>query len=195
VRKPHEKEDIMVKRGLLVAAAIFFVGTSVASACPVEGRVVCAGTGTGIGDVGVMFSQGSQLVDTTVTDADGYFYAGVWGTTLDVTLDVNGTLIPEPQIVCGDDGALISIPPYQISCGGEPPPPPPTTADCSPGYYKNHPSTWCTAQCGFTDPNACTAVVRDLSATGPGSADIREAAKTMLDACFVTAEASPCADD
>jgi hypothetical protein len=31
-----------------------------------------------------------------------------------------------------------------------PPPPPRTTADCSPGFYKSHPETWCDTICPTT---------------------------------------------
>jgi hypothetical protein len=65
-------------------------------------------------------------------------------------------------------------------------------ADCSPGYYKNHVEVWC-GTCVSED--SCDEVVAALSAKGPGSELIRDTAKAILDGCYVTAEASPCADD
>lgn len=97
---------------------------------------------------------------------------------------------------------------------GEPPPPPKkVTADCSPGYYKNHPEEWCSGYIGTGGPNDPDYPGSDLSkdcATGDGCTvflqqlddhtpqfgrDIREGAKLFLDTCFVTANASPCEDD
>ena len=82
------------------------------------------------------------------------------------------------------------------------PPPPPTkaTADCSPGFYKNHPETWCDVTCPttgtvvFTD-GTCDLLVTLLSAKGSGSSTLREFAKDGIDACFGTAALSPCEDD
>ena len=79
-------------------------------------------------------------------------------------------------------------------------PPPKTTADCSPGFYKNHPETWCNVTCPTTGSveftgAECDVLIEQLGARGPGSAGIRSFAKQQIDACFGTASASPCTDD
>ena len=85
-----------------------------------------------------------------------------------------------------------------VDCGGG------TTADCSPGYYKNHPEQWCSSNPDFPGGNlsrncasgaACGALITQLQARGPGSEAIRNAAKGVLDTCFGTNENSPCEDD
>lgn len=98
---------------------------------------------------------------------------------------------------------------------GVPPPPPPkkVTADCSPGYYKNHPEEWCEGYIGDGSPSdpdypgselskacasggECVTLLRQLNNHTPViGAGIREGAKLYLDACFGTAELSPCEDD
>jgi hypothetical protein len=92
-------------------------------------------------------------------------------------------------------------------------PPPKVTADCSPGYYKNHPEEWCNGYIGDGSPSdpdypgselskacasglGCTVLLRQLKNHTPVvGADIREGAKLYLDTCFGTAELSPCEDD
>jgi len=80
------------------------------------------------------------------------------------------------------------------------PPPPKVTADCSPGYYKNHPEAWCGVTCPATGTvqftgATCDLLLDQLNTHGPGGAAIREDAKGRIDACFGTAVASPCEDD
>ena len=99
---------------------------------------------------------------------------------------------PTWYIGLGINPTPVLLPDFQVDVPGCTPPPP-AEADCSPGYYKNHPETWCT-RCGY-DAAACTAEVANLSARGSESAAIRDAAKARVDACFGTAEASPCLDD
>lgn len=92
-------------------------------------------------------------------------------------------------------------------------PPKKVTADCSPGYYKNHPEEWCLGYIGTGGPNdpdypgsdlskactsggGCTVLLQQLNNHTPVlGASIREGAKLTLDTCFETAEASPCEDD
>ena len=79
------------------------------------------------------------------------------------------------------------------------------TADCSPGFYKNNlldgPHPVCTngidcvgAQQDLTVAN-CEFLVPLLSAELGATKAQREGAKAILDACFGTAENSPCEDD
>jgi len=118
----------------------------------------------------------------------------------------------------------ICDPKYDKECPPPPPPcdpkkdpkcPPPkkVTADCSPGYYKNHPEEWCSGYVGSGSPSdpdypgsdlskpcasggGCTTLLGQLNNHTPRiGAGIREGAKLFLDACFVTAAASPCEDD
>ncbi len=100
---------------------------------------------------------------------------------------------------------LIAVPvpaAYAQTCDPKDPkcPPKKNTADCSPGYYKNHPEAWCDVTCPTTNTvqftgTACTLLLEALGAKGPGSEFIRGFAKDTIDACFGTAEASPCTDD
>ena len=100
-------------------------------------------------------------------------------------------------------GLTVAASAYAQTCGGkgEPPcPPPKAPADCSPGFYKNHPEAWCDVVCPTTGTvlftgGACDLLVTFLSVKGPGSEAIRDAAKAQIDACFGTAAASPCTDD
>jgi hypothetical protein len=80
------------------------------------------------------------------------------------------------------------------------------TADCSPGFYKNRllnvdlrkrlcPITCPVATEGIIDNAECAQLVIDLSAELGSDEATRSAAKATLDACFGTAEASPCEDD
>ncbi len=78
-------------------------------------------------------------------------------------------------------------------------------ADCSPGFYKKHPLSWCPGtdlqNSTFTCPApigtvTCYSLVHDwLSAEDGATEQERAAAKACLDAFFGTAEASPCSDD
>ncbi len=103
---------------------------------------------------------------------------------------------------------------FAQACGGvEEPPCEPPTADCSPGYYKNHPEEWCFGYIGTgpgnSDPDYPGSALSEACATGAGctvllqqlnnhtpvvGAGIRRGAKLFLDTCFGTAEASPCDD-
>jgi hypothetical protein len=76
-----------------------------------------------------------------------------------------------------------------------PPPPPPSDAECSPGYWKNHPETWQGICCTEATDPTCSALLSNLRAQGPGSGAIREAAAEFLDECFGSGEATPCTDD
>lgn len=80
-----------------------------------------------------------------------------------------------------------------------PPPPKKDTADCSPGYYKNHPNTWddgiCSEGDALTSGTQSNLIYLFLCAECGATKEQRDAAKDFLDACFVTAEASPCQDD
>jgi len=87
---------------------------------------------------------------------------------------------------------------HEVDCGGR------TTADCSPGYYKNHVEEWCSTNPDYPGSDLsrncasgaeCGALLEQLRARGPGSEAIRRAAKGVLDTCFRTASASPCEDD
>ncbi len=84
--------------------------------------------------------------------------------------------------------------------------PPKVTANCSPGFYKNKPETWCASLGGPAtcpgDPlratptgDACTDLVEMLSAELGASKADREAAKLSLDLCFRTGSKSPCEED
>jgi hypothetical protein len=79
------------------------------------------------------------------------------------------------------------------------PPPPKVTADCSPGFYKKHPNTWDDGICcmgdALTAGTDCNRILLFLSAELGATEEQRATAKAFLDACFVTAEASPCEDD
>ena len=188
-------------RGILAVVTACALGWGTASACNVQGRVVCTGTDTGVSGVGVTLDRiGFGDTYVTSTNENGFFFTHVaWrGWTYGVTLDLGGgVLIPEDPVLCDTSGTLIDIPAYEVdapTCGTPPPPPPPppVTADCSPGFYKNHPETWCDACFGG---EGCALIVEQLGARGAGSAAIRDAAKAEIDACFGTAAASPCLDD
>ncbi len=104
---------------------------------------------------------------------------------------------------------------FAQGCGGvEEPPCEPPTADCSIGYYKTHPGEWCFGYIGTgpgsSDPSfpasalseacatgvGCTVLLQQLNNNTPMTGEaIRAGAKAFLDACFGTAEASPCDDD
>lgn len=192
-----------VKLGILAAAAACLMGTSTAWACDVLGSVVCGGTGEPVANVQLTFTQGAVSYSAGPTDANGafgfYLYEGsfgMWGVTLDLSGAGGPASFPiDPVEIAwpGEDVAFV-LAPIVVDvpgCEPPPPPPPPSTADCSPGYYKNHPTAWC-GPCGFS-VDVCNSLLNDLR-TG-GSSGAREAAKAQIDACFGTAAASPCQDD
>jgi hypothetical protein len=80
-----------------------------------------------------------------------------------------------------------------------PPPPPKNPADCSPGFYKKHPNTWDDGVCAtgsyLVAGTQANQLFLMLSAELGATAAQRAAAKNLLDACFETAEESPCEDD
>lgn len=186
-----------------MAVAVALLGVaSVAWACPVSGRVVCTNTDTGVAGVGVTIQTDAEGVPvfTAITGETGAFETPteLWaGYTYAVTLDLGeGVLVTEPAATCV--GNAIALPTYQVDaavCGTPPPPPPPPAAgaDCSPGYYKNHPEMWC-SQCGY-DAVGCTYMIGELTAKGATGAGRRDFAKAQIDACFGTAAKSPCTDD
>jgi hypothetical protein len=188
-----------IRRLLVVTVAILLGGATAAWACPVEGRVVCQGTDTGVPNVWVYFSaQGAPGASGATGDTGAFSSYLEWpGVTYAVTLDLgDGVLVSEPPVTCLGDA--ITIPTYSVEaafCGTPPPPPPPpeTPADCSPGYYKNHVDAWC-SPCGFTSVD-CAWLVGELTAKGSNGAARRDFAKAQIDACFGTAAASPCTDD
>ncbi|MGH8555491.1 MAG: hypothetical protein ACREUD_08015 [Gammaproteobacteria bacterium] len=73
--------------------------------------------------------------------------------------------------------------------------PPKDRAECSPGYWKNHPEVWVDICCNDTDNPTCDALSSSLEAKGPGSGAIRESAAEFLDACFGTGDLTPCTED
>jgi hypothetical protein len=190
-------------RGFLLLGVACLLGAAPAAwaCCPGPGRVVCVGTDTGVADVKVLFSTAGQDVQVVTSDASGNFETWfAWcGLSYDITLDLSGAgvtgagaLVSQSPVFCDALGtATPDFLKYEVEVPGCEPPP--VTADCSPGYYKNHPEAWCTAQCGFVEE--CAVMTAALGAKGSGSAEIRDATKALIDACFVTAAASPCLDD
>lgn len=179
-----------IRAGLLAALTMCLMGFgTTAWACQVDGLVLCASDQkTPVNGVAVTFTPvGGGEVIGTATDIWGYYITHIAVSTtydvnllaLDASCDAEGTAIRLPTIYVDDP----------LQCPGTPPPP---GADCSPGYYKNHPETWC-VQCGFA--SVCASMVSDLGARGPGGAEIRDAAKALIDACFGTGDNSPCLDD
>ena len=189
------------KIGLMAAAIACLIGARSASACEVKGSVVCSPGAPGLAGVGVAFTLNGVTYSTT-TDANGVFAVGVGysGKTYAVTLDLtavggpSGVSMGDVYVGSGTLAAPFLLAPFAVDVPAcfPPPPPPPTTADCSPGYYKNHPETWCSF---CFAGQGCDQIVTDLSTGGAGSAAVRDAAKAQIDACFGTAQASPCKDD
>lgn len=194
-----------LKWGVLVAAMAW---AGLASAWWVDGTVVCQGTTQAVANVELSFTQGSFVYPAGPTDQFGWFtfhieqdagQIGMW----DVALTYGGVTVQgAPVFIDGPPayGVPFTLAPIEVDaslvpeCGGEPPPPPPPppkAADCSPGYYKNHPAAWC-GPCDFS-AEKCSALLQGL--TTRGSSGAREAAKAEIDACFGTAAASPCLDD
>lgn len=179
-----------IRTGLFAALTMGLMGIgTTAWACQVDGLVLCASDQkTAVSGVDVTFTPvgGGEIISAT-SDIWGYYVTHI---AVSTTYDVNLLAV---DAVCDTEGTAITLPTILVDdalqCPGTPPP---AGADCSPGYYKNHPETWC-VQCGFA--SVCGQMVSDLSARGPGSAEIRDAAKALIDACFVTADRSPCSDD
>lgn len=173
---------------LLACAAL---SASEALACDVTGALVCTGTATGVADTTVSLTIGSETY-TGTTDGSGNLvpfhvpYAG----TYDVAIYLGGVWVSAGTATCGEAGGWVinlgTLPVDAPVCA------PPPTADCSPGFYKNHPETWCGACFGG---NGCDALLTDLAARGADSSALRDGAKAQIDACFGTAAASPCVDD
>lgn len=188
------------RMGFAAAALMCLLGAGLARASDVQGSVVCTDGAPGIPGVGVIFSYGGWYTAETTTDASGGFYLHVNYPyqTYSVSLDLDpassaDALVPVGDVYIGFVG--VGVPVVLDPFGVDAPmcvEPPPVTADCSPGYYKNHPETWCD---GCFGGEGCDFLLGQLAAGGPGSAAVREAAKALIDACFVTAEASPCTDD
>jgi hypothetical protein len=113
----------------------------------------------------------------------------------------NGSCLEKPdEASCCDlggtffTGTLCS----EVDCGHG------VTANCSPGYYKNHAEEWCSSNPGFPGSNLsrncasgadCGTLLAQLQARGAGSEAIRNSAKAVLDACFGTGADSPCEED
>lgn len=178
-------------RGILAAAGVGVMTWGTAAwACNVQGAVVCVGTLAPVPGVTVTLTGAGGTVPA-VTDGSGAFTSyvapGTYSSSLDLTAAGDGVL------ALGD--AFCGAPTWQVDFGVievDVPGCAPVTADCSPGFYKNHPETWCD-QCFGGE--GCDVLVGQLSTRGPESAAVREAAKGAIDACFGTAEASPCVDD
>lgn len=110
-------------RWLLAAVAAFILGAaSIASACPVTGKVVCKGTEVGIAGVVVTMVHTDGTVYTATTDAGGAFTEGIYGGTWDVSLDLGvagGGTVAEPPMTCAT-GVVLSLPTYEVEapwCG------------------------------------------------------------------------------
>ncbi len=195
--------------GFLVATAIVLMGmASIASACPIKGKVVCTGTDIPASDVLVVLScESGWCFDFGGPSADRTDYTdllGIFGTDENglVTMHLDGgfwsiNLDPTLSIVCDSTtagGIDLTATPFEAD-GPNCAPPPPPSADCSPGYYKNHPSVWKTVCASYYAPYTWQQIVTMLSAQDGATLADRDAAKAMLDACFGTAAASPCMDD
>lgn len=193
----------------MVAGAILLGATSIASACPIKGKVVCTGTDIPAENVSVVlscvsgwcFDYGGPSADRTdLTDQNGIFGTDELG---NVTMHLDGgswsvNLNSSLTIVCDSstqDGIDLTATPFEAS-GPSCAPPPPTPADCSPGYYKKHPGVWDTECTAFYSPlGDFNHVLWMLSAEKGATLQDRTAAKAALDACFGTAAVSPCLDD
>lgn len=187
----------ILKRGILAAILAGVMGTATAAwACDVQGKVVCASTGAGVANVKVTLNVGWGDPFVAYTDGNGDFSMHVWyvNTTYTVTLDLtnagvtgDASLVIEPSVTCNANADPIAGLAYGVTVPGCD-----ASADCSQGFYKNHPETWCDYCFAGV---GCTSLVEQLSTRGAESAAIRDAAKAQIDACFGTAEASPCTDD
>lgn len=128
----------MVKSGVLAAAAACLMGISTAAwAVDVQGSVVCAGTSTGIPDVGATFTQGG-FTYTAWTDANGVFNfhiygdggsLGTWGATLDLTAAGGPADASMGDVYIGW-GTPFILAPFEVDVEGCAPPPPPPPPSC-----------------------------------------------------------------
>ena len=178
-------------RGILAAAAVSVMTWGTAAwACYVQGAVVCVGTLAPVSGVTVTLTGdgGTVSADTGESGSFTSFVApGTYSSSLDLTAAGDG-ILDLGAAFCGEPTWQVDFGVIEVDapgCG-------PVTADCSPGFYKNHPETWCD-QCFGGE--GCDLLVSQLSTRGAESAATREAAKAAIDACFGTAEASPCVDD
>lgn len=85
--------------------------------------------------------------------------------------------------------------PTKSKCELPPPSPPKDGAECSPGYWKNHPEEWVGICCDDGSNPSCSTLQSSLEAKGGSGAPLREGASEYLDACFGSAEETPCTDD
>jgi hypothetical protein len=176
----------------------------------VEGTLVCANNqGVPIAKHPVDFALTWQLLDGNSSFTTTTGPGTVGGQTLAagelftlVGWETKWNIQYYGPIYCGDgEGAntmvgdtiqlgIILLPSTDPACA------PLAPADCSPGYYKKHPSTWQTQCVNFYSPLGSAMYVQwMLSAELGASATQREQAKAALDACFGTAASSPCTDD
>lgn len=84
----------------------------------------------------------------------------------------------------------------------EEPPKEDDPAACSPGYYKNHVESWCSA--GLTCPEtlgsdpgvSCAPLIEAMNSTGRNSGTLKTNAAAFINSfCYGTADASPCSED
>ncbi len=184
-----------LKGSFVVAIALFIGGfTTSARACDLVGKVVCANSSVPVEGITVILDNGVGDAPSDVTDVNGLFQMHLSGAggSGEYTVNLTGDVV-----VCTGYPIDLTATPFEVDAPGCPATPPSAPADCSPGYYKNHPDAWC-ATCGYGDSTspACVAEVTNLK-TG-GSSGAREAAKARIDACFDLlggASATPCADD
>jgi hypothetical protein len=108
------------------------------------------------------------------------------------------------SLVAAAMGLGLTLAAGSASAGEPPPPPKKEPAACSPGFYKQNLEKWCPegsiSACpstGLPLPGLCADFVPLLSAEEPFKSpkEVRDAALTILNACFGTAEASPCEED
>lgn len=176
----------LIRGVLAVLVASVALSATEAFACDVSGVVVCDGNAV----QGVTLRIGSQDFAMTV---DGGAVSGhvAYAGTYDVIVVIGGVEYAQGTATCGAGGIWsIDLGTLQVDA----PVCVPVTADCSPGFYKNHPETWCGADLCFSGEK-CDELLQALASRGADSAGTREGAKGELDACFGTAQASPCVDD
>jgi uncharacterized protein (TIGR03382 family) len=131
-----------MRAGLSVALACLMGAASVASACPIAGKVVCdTNSSLGVSGVTVLVTRlFGQVGPYTFTTSDAVGHVGEYSGYLEMTgtyeLEVGSTKV---TVRC-EPGAAVYVPDIAVtdpSCGGG--------ADCSPGFYKNHETAWCPA--------------------------------------------------